>query len=218
MSWPTWVRYRPEIMRQPLIVAMDDSVCEQDMDFLGPQRFFYNWDFPAAKSQKEKMLSAFVFLAPEVIQTPWMLKLDTDTIATQDSDRWCDFADEWAVLSHRLGFVPDNYLDGMDRWAEGTELNTAAPIPRDGKFLVEQSDRFTSWCMFARVDFLKWAASLCDRMPCDSQDLYHWYCAKRGGYPIRTLDMTQYGWRHGPIQETTQPKNLCYSGDVSWQS
>lgn len=163
-------------------------------------------------SQRELMLSGFVFVPTQHVQTAWWMKLDADTISTPAEKRWWE--DEWfddecmaaaPAWSYTKAKPPDR---SIERWAEDIEAFGDKALP--GKLrlgLVEHVSgnkiiypRFWSPVSFYRTSWTKTVAILAHqhcgpyRIPVPSQDGFHWYCCERGGWKWAAASMRGRGW------------------------
>lgn len=219
--WPTWVKYRAELLQRPFVVIADnmngtggdpnywDGVLDpmrKTVQANGGEFTILNWSWPGFESdlsQRERMLTAFLKAAPAVSPTPYWLKIDTDSVA--HPGEW--FQEDWfqgnpALIASPWGYTkPGNAIDLMDRWAEGVQdfvgtepLNIHPSTPDAGT--VRTKGRIASWVCFVRTDFSQRVADMLHntRAPVPSQDTVHWYCAKRLGEPIRLVKMSRHGW------------------------
>ena len=171
---------------------------ESDEKFGNPQRF--------------KMLSGFVHVPPEFVQTEYWLKVDTDTIATGMDDwinpKWFETKPAMAVQKWRYTKPGDQMLR-FDQWVENSdgklpELSMHYPlnlVPNEGSSILRHT-RIISWCGFFRTDFCHKASLFASRtcesctIPQPSQDGYLWYVAERLGEKILTPNMKKRGWKH----------------------
>lgn len=205
---PGWRVHRPEIWRRPMAVCIDCSVVPKDLDFLEHSNLnIFPWTL-GAPSQRAKMLASFILLAPEVVKTPWILKLDTDCTAERRDDRWCGdelVAGNPVFVASPWGYTkPANAIAMLDKWAnEVVPLAGKAPlniVAQASSKLVSTPGRIISWCFFGRTDWCKWAADLCGGVPpLYSHDTYLWYVAKRSGATFKTVKMKSFGWTHGRV-------------------
>ncbi|MCZ2344462.1 MAG: class I SAM-dependent methyltransferase [Bacteroidales bacterium] len=212
LTWPTWKRHHRLLLDHPLLVVCDGdrSVADwqQSLQFLGhPQLRVTTWT-QVGVTQREKMLTGLTLAPAQHVQTPWLLKLDTDAVATGPSD--------WPVpawfQSHPGGSVPvlvappwgytrpSTTIDRLEEWADQIpELNS---FPRLNIPPAQTGDRrhhprITSWCAFIRTDWLRAITRLSpERLPVPSHDTFLWYCAARCQEFIRKIRMTHQGWRH----------------------
>lgn len=226
MVWPTWRRYKPEILASPLLVVCDAAAGGQSwwrrrLDWLDhPDWRVVLWDWPGrqagrsdAVSQRERMLSAFVYAPCEHVQTRYWLKLDTDAVATAPG-AWFDrewFAGSPALVSSPWPYTkPGVWIDRLEEWGDGhPQLGAFASLglrspPGAATF---RHARIASWLCFVRSDFGRLAASYAPkRLPVPSQDTYHWYVAARRGERITRRRMKDYGW--APIHNDGRRRRL----------
>lgn len=212
LVWPTWKRFKPELLQNPLLVVCDGSIPVSDwncklrfLDHSDMRRV--QWEMPDC-SQREKMLNGITFAVSNYVQTPWFLKLDTDTVATEEK-RWIDpewFSvneqDEYPVfVSHPWGYTkPPEAIDILDRWAQQVPqlsgYNDLELHAEPGRDKVIHS-RITSWCFFGRTEWAKDMLQCCPkRLPVPSHDTFFWYCAERQKRFYRKVRMTKHGWKH----------------------
>ena len=209
--WPTWVKFHPEILRIPMLVFFDtngmaksqlDAIHEMMIDSGANSQlvWFTAWDHHSSSTQREKMLSAFVFGAPQLVETPYWLKLDTDLIATSPGplirDEWLD--GEPAFFSQRWGYTrPSSMLDQLDKWI--APLNPPNP-PFTRKIVGDKAKhrRVISYFMGVNTDWSWDVVKMCGyhRMPVPSQDTIYSHVAERFGHFYRTIDVKAAGWRH----------------------
>lgn len=204
--WPGWMKYRPEIRRQPLIIAYDVGINPRHLEeFLGhPDMKCYAWNIDAP-NQRAKMLASFILLAPRVAKTEWFLKLDTDCWANSAHPDWCDeslVAGEPKFVASSWGYTkPASAINTLDDWGDTVPFLSNYPrlnLPYDkNSKLVRTPGRIISWCFFGDTVWCSWAASLCQcKPPIFSHDTYLWYVAKRIGASYKTVRMKQFGWSH----------------------
>ncbi len=214
-SWPTWVRFKPEILDRPLLVIADRAVGDEAWWLERLSAFLSHSDLRVApwngvdNYQRAKMLAGLVFVPPLFVTTPYWLKLDTDTVATR-AGSWIDpswFDSKPAIISQPWGYTtPASMLSDLDAWAlQFPDRWQAGPPERGpvhekrGKERVNHR-RIISWCCFVETEFSKLAVDLAIQgggsLPVPSQDTYHWYLASRLGRPIVTDNMKALGWEH----------------------
>lgn len=209
--WPTWKRFRPQLLEWPMIVIVDGDRSfdrwADDLSYLDhPRRQIIPWNMPNV-GQREKMLSGLVFVPARHVSTDWYLKLDTDVIATRESD-W--FAPEWfsadrnqqpVFVTHPWGYTkPASLIDQLETWGDNHPALHNYPklgLKRDANSELVCHPRIMSWCFFGNTAWTKVTAELAnDRLPVPSQDTYLWYCAARRGDFFRTYPMSALGWQH----------------------
>lgn len=208
-SLPTWLKHRPALRDARMVLAYDrDELKMRDVKWCyGPNVDLQPWP-PANcqyKSQRHKMLSAFVFLS-SLVDTDYWLKIDTDAIAFHCRSLFPDpawFDDRPAIVSNPWGYTkPASLLMDTERWALGSKaFDGYEPLrlsPKDGSNIIRHK-RIISWVMFTRTDFSRRIAESIETpwvMPVASQDTLFWYCATAWKETIRTVKFKQHGWEH----------------------
>ncbi len=224
LTWPTWRKHKPSLQNKPIIVFYDhEQVNPEHIRLIVDHPFLRLLSWPPAgieyegtsgdkwtDPQRHKMLAGFVHV-PYYIETPYWLKLDTDTIAS-GMDDWIDkkwFEDDPAIIAHRWSFTkPADQILKLDDWVRRNPglswLNSKSDLRLKPK---PDSDRIghkrvISWCGFFNTGFTqwcsRWAARTCGKykLPVPSQDGFHWYCATRLGLPIKRINAKNKGWVH----------------------
>ncbi len=165
------------------------------------------WSMPNAANQREKMLTGLVFAAAENITTPWYVKIDADTIAT-NPDKWID--DSWfkpvngmspAFISNPWGYTkPVDAIDRLEAWSK--TVPELADLPPVGPFTKGNTkvfhDRIISWLFFGNTEWTKKCVSFLTekRLPVPSQDTFLWYCAEKMKQPYHRVSFKKRGWDH----------------------
>jgi len=226
MTWPTWYRHKPSLLKHPMIVFYDAAQLKEvevRTRIRHPNIHCYPWPLgdttyggnnadKFSDPQRYKMLAGFVYVPSIYVRTKYWLKIDTDTVAT-GLDDWIDvewFKDNPAIVSQRWTFTkpPDQMLK-LDKWVEDnketlTKLYEKEPlnlIPEPGSDRLGHR-RIISWCSFFDTSFTKQCALAAKltcsdfHLPVPSQDGFVWYIAKRLGLGIRTVNMKDRGWEH----------------------
>ncbi len=211
LTWPTWVKHRPEIVYQPLLLICDADGPQGWRDGLSaiehPDMRIVDWSQPDVP-QREKMLSAITDVPGREVRTSWYLKLDTDVAATRSGNwldpRWFRANDQqqWPVfVASPWGYTkPANAINRLDDWADQIdELNNhpRLDLPYDNTADLIRHPRITSWCFFADTRWTAAMSELCGgKLPVPSQDTFLWYCAARRGDFFRKVRMKRFGWQH----------------------
>lgn len=205
------MQFRPEILDHPLLLLLDVGIDFQEaLATVAPHSNVDIVQVPRSLlDQRERMLSSFVFLAPWLVKTRWMLKLDTDCFAVRANSDWCDAkqiapneeGQEPVLWAGGWGYTkPANAIKTLDDWGDTVQSLRIFPrldLPFDPKArAVTTPGRIISYVFFGNVSWLKWASELCCRLPVPSQDTYLWYLAKRCGRFYRTSRMHRLGWEH----------------------
>lgn len=178
ITFPTWVRHKPDIAENPILVFYDSHQVTDEMvaDVIDPSKYdlgVVNWPFSVDRfnppegetitkwndPQRYKMLSGFVHVPGHRIDTDYWLKLDTDTIAT-GVENWIDedwFEDEPAIVGQKWHFTkPADQMVLLDEWAERNQLDHQ-PLnlhPNEGWSRIRHS-RIISWCCFFCAGFTR---------------------------------------------------------------
>ncbi len=217
-TWPTWMHFKPELRSMPIIVFYDaQEVIPRNAAFLDdhPRVRWLPWEFPPAENQREKMISGFVHIPAREVETPWYLKLDTDTVATGPGD-W--IMQEWfgadgagrepVLVASSWGYSkPADVIHRLDDWGDTVpdlalhpRLNL--PPPRSPDRICHP--RFSSWIFFGRTDWTRrvagWSTST-GKLPCPSQDTYMFYCARREGSYTVSKRMARFNWKHTRLRK-----------------
>lgn len=225
-TWPTWKKHKPELLSCPMLAFYDREQLSFDQVLRvvdHPHLIVRPWPpegvrypgLPGDKwrdPQRAKMLSGFVHVPALHVQTPWWLKLDTDTVATGRGG-WIDpawFDGSPAIVSQPWSYTkPPDQMMKLDEWVYANEkslprLADRPPLdltPAEGADRVKHR-RIISWCAFFQTDFSIYcsnaAAVACGRwrLPVPSQDGFLFYVAKRLGLEVNRVDMRRLGWEH----------------------
>jgi hypothetical protein len=210
--WPVWRRLAPWILDRRLVLLIDSRAGWRGIDdwLDHPHWSGHLWPFDAeGASQRERMLSAFVLGVPDLVETPYWLKIDVDALPvrpTGQSPSFPDpawFADSPALISNPWGYTkPGEWVNRLESWAETIpDLARRPPLglhcpPGVLRF---RHRRIISWMCFVRTDWSREvAAYVPDRLPVPSQDTFHWYCAARRGDLVRCVNFKNRGWKHAP--------------------
>lgn len=248
LVWPNWMERKPSLGYHNFLIFYDSEVgsdweelvlevaeitAYRPPNFTGdsrtsirawpPEDVKYVGD-PTSRfgnPQRYKMLSGFCHMPARLVQTPYWLKLDLDTIALGNDD-WIDpnwFAGDPAIIAHPWNYTkPKDQMIRMDDWMAKNasspfikKLQYKAPLnirPENEQSTLVSHKRIISWCGFFRTDFTvdcsKAAEALCGegQLPVMSQDGFLWYCARQAEQGIVRADMKRAGWDH--LSRTSQ--------------
>lgn len=193
LTFPQWVR-RKQLDRYPVLVfihgiTLDDS----RLDFLRrPNVRLVAWEFPAAETQREQMLSAFVFGTAREVTTKWWLKLDADTFAVDDSPLVSEDMKEFVLYGHRWGRSIAAHIETLDRWAAAHPKLKTPPLFESARVDGEKflHPRLQSFLQLEATWFTRLGARLAGpRLPVPSHDTYTSYLADRLGYPVARVNV-----------------------------
>lgn len=215
--YPDWVEYKKEFRTSPMVIIYDTAQVSLEDPRLNQFRrsgvTFVPWSVPDGfyPSQREKMLTALTVLPSRHVNTEWYLKIDTDTVALNNSN-WvpsiADYGRDTAFISNSWGYTkPADAIQRLDNWADKKDyfLNTPRlDLPFDKSSNKIKHSRIISWLFFART---AWSATVSEtfrtsdgyRLPFPSQDTCLWYCAKRKGIDYKTFRFKDRGWDHRKI-------------------
>lgn len=215
-AWPTWRKYRREIWDNPVVLLVDHaarpSVLSQAAAVVADHPDVTFADTAALghlANRRERMLSAFVLVAPDMVTTPKYLKIDTDAVAfARRPGGWLKrewFADGVAVAASPWGYTkPAAALAKLTAWGDRASPAFAAagpkiPAPPAGSDRIRHP-RWTGWLMVADTVWTRRQADRCGRksprLPVPSQDTFLWYCGAREGATMVREPMARYGWVH----------------------
>lgn len=225
VTWPTWLLCHPEILNMRVLIMYDAAqVKDRDLRFASLASTWNEykeyhghgnvchiqvipWSMPEAESQREKMLTSLVHAAAH-IETPWYLKLDADTFASEPKgfyyDKW--FRGDPAFIGSPWGYTkPGSALETLNRWASEIVAFSDMPEVR-GEILARGDDpvwkvkhpRMCSWVMFGNTAWTQQTLTYLDglKLPFPSQDTYLSYVAARTGKHYVVDKFRQYGWDH----------------------
>lgn len=159
------------------------------------------WD----NQQRHKMLAGFVHAPPTVVDTPYWLKLDLDVLCTQ-TGAWVLpwwFNDVPAIVAPPWGYTkPIDQMDKLDEWANVFANADHPPlcIPRGDHVTMLRHHRICSWLGFFNTKFSQFCSEAATatlglgQIPVPSQDGFHWYMARRFGWPILRANIKATGW------------------------
>lgn len=177
MIWalPTWI-HKPQFADKRIVVfhsgfECDDAKKLQFIKQIFPDWTFVTWRMPEYESQRELMLSSFVFGIKEFIKTPYFVKLDCDTYFTDDKDVFAEEDLEYDIVGHKWGYTkPGWWISKLD----GEKI--------DLKEERRNHDRIASFCCLHKTDFVVKVAEECGtRLPVPSHDTFLWWYANKHG-------------------------------------
>ena len=221
LTYPTWVKHKPSLLKRPMLIFFDRSqVKAPQIDIKHPRLQLVPWPPPGVKyeggddkwtnPQRYKMLAGFIHVAAGHVQTPYMLKIDTDVVATGRGN-WIDRS--WfksplnSIISHRWSYTkPANQMMELDNWAEIYKFCLPPfdkpPLnlrPNEGSDRLSHK-RIISWCSFFEMKFIKFCSCMAERtvgrgqLPVPSQDGYLFYMAQRMGLNVIRQNFKERGW------------------------
>lgn len=234
LTWPTWKRHKPSLLDHPMVIFFDwrqismgdvrSVVDHPNLKIIRwPEQDSIEYKLKGTDKwndeQRYRMLAGFVHVPSEHVGTEYMLKLDTDVVATGQDD-WIDgawFDDKPAIVCQPWGFTkPADQMLKLDEWAktndDGLGFGDTEPLnlaPNEGSDRVCHK-RIISWCGFFHSRLVqlasRWAERTCGtgQLPVRSQDGYLWYVATRLRMPVRRAQMKSRGWQHWSTMHNVQ--------------
>lgn len=190
LTYPNWVKFK-NITKHPMILyinGFENGASDTSLDFIRnhPNIKIIEWDFVKSESQREKMLSAFVFGAAKDVKTPYWIKLDADAFFTDNSDLFVPEMKDYALYGHKWGYTkPARWIKELDDWASHNEtLKNYKPLYDEKNVEGKRYNhkRIASYVQCHKTSFVTMAANLAgERLPVPSHDTYLWYVAERAG-------------------------------------
>ena len=198
---PNWIKYK-KIDKYPFIVyvnGFEDPENDERLKFLNllPSLKIIKWEMPEAQTQREKMLSSFVFGTARDVKTPYWMKIDADSYATNYKELIDEDMFNYVITGHKWAYTkPFHWIQDLDNWASGlSEFSNTEdlfdPSRVDGRRYGHE--RVASYIQLHDSSFVRFAAELAgSRLPVPSHDTYLWYVAKRLGLEIRRHNFKRY--------------------------
>jgi hypothetical protein len=214
LTMPTWEKYRREIWEHPLFIVYDhQQVRQRDMEWIKhPDIRFVPWPPAIANpyaNQRDKMLSSLVWAPARHCTTPWYLKIDCDTWATEQAnwikDKW--FVDDPAFVAVPWGYTkPAQQMPMLDEWADGIAGLSEYPrlnLHAEPEAGVLRHKRICSWVFFGNTEWTRRVSKYFPpgNLPAPTQDGTLWFIAARTGANYKTFDAKRLGWRNGKLNQ-----------------
>ena len=192
VSLPNWIKHK-RLNQYPFLVYINgfSDLQDPELSFLQqhPDVTIKIWDFPQATSQRERMLSAFVLGTASDIKTPYWLKLDADSFASDDRELITEAMKKGVLCAHKWHYTkPWQWIQQFDEWAKDIpELQVTPPMfdPKNIDGRRYNHARIASYVCLHNSEFVRKAAALAgSRLPIPSHDSYLFYIAARLGLPV----------------------------------
>lgn len=182
LTFPTWIKYK-NILNFPIIIYINGfNENDSRLDFLKEYKNIrlITWEMNNIESQREKMLSAFVFGPAKDVNTKYWLKIDCDTYAIDNREILNNDMSEFDIVGHRWKYTkPWTWMNILNKWSLDKGLDFQYEL--DTSKIVKNRyyhERTNSFVQLHSTEFTKQAAELAvDRLPIPSQDTYLWYVA-----------------------------------------
>lgn len=215
LSWQTWFKFKSKEFNsfKEFVIMFDKTQLNENdnrFDFLrGYNVKLVPWPDKNELflDQRSKMLTSLVY-APYFVETDWYIKIDTDTIASNNKkwifDDW--FTGEYKFISNPWGYTkPSNAIQILDDWGDNVDdlskhdrLNF--PFEDNSKRVCHK--RIISWLFVCDTDWSTYAAKLAEKyygesiLPIPSQDTYLYYIAERTKQKYKRVKFKKFGWHH----------------------
>ncbi len=233
VSIPTWRKYRAEMFGWPWVLFYDRlaplGIRPDDAQRLADEIVkvarcrIVEWPPGNVEYEtpREKMVTGFVFVPPEFVQTDYWMKIDTDVLALGPAD-WFDeqwFARRYVWIAPSWGYTKakgggGKIVEWADRletfgdrfWPRKPRLDLASKI--SGKKI--KMSRMCSWVSYYDTNWTKRMAANASehcgehRLPVPSQDTFHWYCSARSQELVAKINMKKRLWNNFPRMANLQ--------------
>jgi hypothetical protein len=184
--WPNWVKYK-HVDKYPVIIFVNNIPLDDPrLDFLRlPNVQLIPWskekDLDNVTDHREEMLSAFFIGAARYVKTDYWLKLDADSIATDNREFITPAMKQYSIFSHRWGYSRPDHIRSLDSWVltcpkHRRKLALSKPMIEQGRIegnrFYHNSKRFISYICLQKTRFTRFCVGLFKerRLPCPSQD------------------------------------------------
>lgn len=185
-TFPNWIKYK-HIDKYPVIIFINSiELNDSRLDFLRlPNVQLIPWskekDLDNVTDHREEMLSAFFIGAARYVKTDYWLKLDSDSIATDNREFITPAMKQYSIFSHRWGYSRPDHIRALDSWVltcpkHRRKLALSKPMIEQGRIegrrFYHNSKRFISYICLQKTRFTRFCVGLFKerRMPCSSQD------------------------------------------------
>jgi predicted SAM-dependent methyltransferase len=183
LTLPTWIKYK-NILQFPMIVyinGFEDN--DKRLAFLREHKNIklIHWDMHNVDSQREKMLSVFVYGPARDVKTKYWMKIDADTYAVNNKALLSNDMYNYDIVGHKWNYTkPYNWVEVLNKWStNSTDLDFVFDI--ETKHIKRNKyyhQRTASYVQLHSTEFTKVAARIAgQRLPIPSHDTYFWYIA-----------------------------------------
>lgn len=197
------------INRWPIIVYINgfkNGINDVDLHFINKYDNIklIEWNMENV-SQRERMLSSFIFGPAKDVQTSFWLKLDADTYAIDNKPILMDDMKEYVICGHKWNYSWADHIKLLDIWANAnSEFDGTLPMFNINSLHGSRfyHKRVSSFIQLHQTDFTIKAAILAgNKLPIPSQDTFLFYIASRLGLKIKRHNFKKHnGIRHSKRQ------------------
>lgn len=220
LTFPTWKEKKKVGTKYPLVVFINGmEPTDSRLDFLkgkGLNVTLIPWDMKNVETQRERMLSTFVLGTAKHITTPYWVKLDADSYATDSSPLIQNFMKEYAFVGHRWGYSWDKHILELDKWSsthKSRKIRRAKPMYdpscKSGRRYYHKGKRTISYIQFQSTEFTRLCSELAggERLPVPSHDTYLYYVANQLNIPWKKVNFkNDRGFHQGRSPEQLKEK------------
>lgn len=209
-TWPTWRRHKPQLADSPMLLILDTQTEPPGGYYLPadlPEHKIVFWPGLPDRPQRERMLTALTLLPGHYVETPWYVKIDTDTVAVDDGP-WLPKHPDAVFYASPWGYTkPGQFILDLEAW--GNSHPFLGKLPELGIRVAHPQKRcrhrrVISYVMLVDTGWSREAAGLAgDSLPVPSQDTFLWYVAQRTGKSWVRWQFKDMGFRHrgGALRE-----------------
>lgn len=251
ISWVTWKRHHPEMWAWPWLISYDpQTVSPAQLTLLGDMLHDHTGSFlftewppldlyppPQYETQRERMVSSFVYAPAVHVTTEWFMKLDCDAICVRPDPNWLDPAwfeplpEDSLHPGERNFYIANSWPYTKAKGGGGSiadwfikldAARQALGLPKGPDFFEYiqgnkvSYPRMASWFCFVNARWNRWLAEatgqFCGqcRLPVPSHDTWLWYVVLHGGFPHQTKRMLgkRRGWTNVPRLENLRQRVL----------
>ena len=188
LTYKTW-DLKSCLKNAPILIFSHGLSSKHDFDFLKPRNYrIVDWDMPKYDSQRELMLSSFVLGSAKYVETPYWMKLDSDSFFHNDNPLFEKEDFDYDLVAPSWGVSRTEFIIAMDKWAE-VHCFSGEPFFKDGipDVVKYKHNRFISYLCLHRSEIVRTSAAMSPgRLPIPSHDSYLWYLLYRFGGKYKT--------------------------------
>lgn len=233
VSVETWKRFRPQLFHCPWVVFYDARTApprEELRNYFTTKHgvtpsLVASRDRDCYDTQREFMLTGWVYVPAKEVKTRWFLKIDCDVLALDERPDWC--LPQWTEDNPVLVASPWSYTKAkggggsISDWANKLELWGDMVLPNTPRLNLSDRirgdkikyPRMCSWVSYYQAAWYRTFARACQqwaggRLPVPSQDTLAWYYAERSGANYLKAKQKRRGWTNVPSFERLKQKAM----------
>lgn len=247
VSSPTWLKFHPELYKCEWLVFFDGRTSWTSKDLRAKLGYLLPdhaqvvpWAAESSRveyeTQRERMVTGFVFMPAIYCATDYWLKLDTDAIAVDDSapvweESWFErdaSGRSPVIIASPWGYTKAKGGGGsIEDWArsleEAGDLLTGCPRLGLDQHIAGKKIKLGRICSWMALFDRSWTAHAAAhaqvvsggrcRLPVPSEDTWHWYYAARRGDRIERVRFGRRGWTNVPHYDDLRRRVAELMGD-----